>query len=251
MSLYENLYVAESKGIDCAVCTIIDAIGTTPRAVGSKMIVYENGDQYGSVGGGSVEHEVKEMALTSIRTRKFFKKIVNIDKQSKDSNNSIEVFIEPISMRVNLIVFGSGHIGKQVAFFGKQLGWHIIIVDDRPELCNEKNIPCGDEFIIGFSGESIDHLDMINSYCILTTRNSEIDLIILKKILNENVKFIGVLGSQRRWEQTKKELIKHGFSETEINRIHSPIGIKINAETPEEIAISIISQIIMIRNQKN
>jgi xanthine dehydrogenase accessory factor len=250
MSIYEKLFTAESTGIGCAVCTIISSIGTTPRAVGSKMIVYENGDLFGSIGGGSVEKEVKDEAQLAINSNEYIKKSFPIDRESKQRNDFIEVFIEPVLPQVNLLIFGAGHIGKRVAFFGKQLGWHIVMIDDRPELCNLNNIPSADEHINSFSNNSLDTLNFRNGYFVLTTRNSGIDVLILKSILKKNYKFIGVLGSKKRWEQTKNDLLKSDFLENEINQVHTPIGIDINAVTPEEIAISIISQIIMIRNQK-
>jgi xanthine dehydrogenase accessory factor len=248
MSYFGRLNDAESKGIGCAACTIISTSGTTPRAVGSKMIVYENGDLFGSIGGGSVEQEVREEALRAIKSQTFIKRIFTIDSQSKNRDDHIEIFIEPVLPQVNLLIFGVGHIGKQVASFGKQMGWHTVIIDDRAELCSTANIPYGDEFIIGFSEKSLDQLQKQNGYFILTTRNSEIDLMILKSILKKNYRFIGVLGSLKRWGQTKNGLLSNGFLETEIDKIYAPIGLEINAETPEEIAISIISQIIMIRN---
>ncbi len=251
MSLIEKLYDAESKGISCAICTIIKTSGTTPRAVGSKMIVYDNGELFGSIGGGTVEQEVKDEALIAIKSQNYVRRVFKIESKSIKRDDNIEIFIEPVLPRVNCFIFGAGHIGKQVACFSKQMSWHTVIIDDRPELCNTTNIPYGDEFIIGFSEKNLDFLDKQDDYFILTTRNSELDVIILKSILKKNARFIGVLGSIKRWENTKNELLKSGFLETELTKIFAPIGIEINAETPEEIAISIISQIIMIRNKYN
>jgi xanthine dehydrogenase accessory factor len=251
MSFFEQLLIAESNGIRCAACTIIKESGTTPRSVGSKMIVYENGELFGTIGGGSLEQDVKNEALKAIQANKHFTEKFVIDKQSKLNDDFVEIFIETINPRINLLIFGAGHIGKQVAFFSKHMGWHTVIIDDRPELCNSANIPYGDEFIIGFSNDILNMLVKRDGYGILTTRNSDLDLIILKNIVNRNFNFIGVLGSKKRWENTKKELLAAGVSELKLNKIYAPIGIEIYAETPEEIAISIISQIIMIRNNKN
>lgn len=250
MSFYEKLLTAEKLGIGCALCTIINSSGTTPRAIGSKMIVYENGDSYGSIGGGSVEKEIKDKAFFAINSNRYYKEIFKIDKESQQNIDNIEVFIEPILPQVNLFIFGAGHIGKKVAFFGKQLGWHIVLIDDRTELCNIKIVPEADEFIDSISNKKFDDINVKSSYFVLVTRNSEIDSSILKKIIKKKYRYIGVLGSAKRWEETKHELMNCGFLEDEVNKIHAPIGIDIKAETPEEIAISIISQIIMVRNQE-
>jgi len=244
MSVYKRLVEAENAGIRCAVCTIIDTKGTTPRKNGSKMIVYHNGNTEGSVGGGLVEQEIIQSALNAISNSKMIRQYYGIDSTNNKENDRIEVLIEPIIPNTTIVIIGAGHIGKITSFFAKKLGWHIVVVDDRKELCNKNNIPDADEFYLEINDGNKKEV-VQNSFCyIFCTRSPDIDLSILPMVLDIYPKYIGILGSVKRWKITETALISKGINKVQLETIHAPIGIAIEAETPEEIAISIIAQII-------
>lgn len=248
MPMYQTIAETERKGISCTICTIVAASGITPRHVGSKMIVYENGDTFGSIGGGSMEFDVKKAAIQALDDLKPGKLTFCIDKNDLDKKNTIDVFFEPIAAELTIVIFGAGHIGKETAFFAKKLGWKVIICDDREELCNNNTIPDADEFIIGIEDKNqIIHKSGIYVFC---TRNSEIDASILPMIIDTDPKFIGVLGSIKRWDSTKKTLIAQGFDENRLSYVKAPIGVDIGAETPVEIALSIVAQILQVTKGK-
>jgi xanthine dehydrogenase accessory factor len=251
MSVYKRLVEAENAGIRCAVCTIIDTKGTTPRKNGCKMIVYHNGNTEGSVGGGLVEQEIVQSALNAISNSKMIRQYYGIDSTNNKENDRIEVLIEPIIPNTTIVIFGAGHIGKITSFFAKKLGWHIVVVDDRKELCNKNNIPDADEFYLEINNGNMKEV-VQSSFCyIFCTRSSDIDISILPMVLESNPKYIGVLGSAKRWKITETALICKRISNVQLKIIHAPIGIDIEAETPEEIAVSIIAQIIKINNHSN
>lgn len=250
MSLYQQIAEAEEKGIPCAVCTIVGVTGTTPRKAGSKMLIFADGTTQGSIGGGSVEREVAQRAIEAITTKQLTKETFLVDSAHNREGDGIEVVIEPIIPTFSLVIIGAGHVGKQVAILGKALGWHIVLVDDRKELCSKGNIPQGDELLVGFSDQNISKIDQFSGFYVFATRSSEIDIAILMQLLRHEQKYIGILGSEKRWNATKAALLAAGFAERQLENIHSPVGLKINAETPQEIAISIVGQIIEKNNYR-
>jgi xanthine dehydrogenase accessory factor len=246
VSLYSKVIEAEENGISCAICTIIETIGTTPRSVGSKMIVYQNGDITGSIGGGEVEKEIIEKAIELINDDKKYKGEFCIDKSDVKQENKIKVFIEPIIPNITVTIIGAGHIGQEVSYFASHLGWKVVLIDDRQELIGHKNIQYSNEILMGFSEENIERIVRKSGFYIFATRSSEIDIQILPRLIEQSPRYIGILGSSKRWENTKNKLIELGINRSLLDRIYSPIGLDIGAETPSEIAVSIISQIISI-----
>jgi xanthine dehydrogenase accessory factor len=149
-----------------------------------------------------------------------------------------------------VLIVGGGHVGKAVAHIAKWLGFRVTVSDDRAELCTPEVVPDADHFIICEMADIPQKLEIDNqTYVILTTRGMVVDVPGLAPLLDTQAAFIGIIGSKRRWLMTRKELIGQGIPEEKLNRVHSPIGLELNAETPEEIAISIMAELIMLRNE--
>lgn len=236
----------------CALCTIIRTHGSTPRHVGSKMLVYDDGSIIGSIGGGELESRVITEAQVAIeKGNPTILEYQMTDPERGDPGvcgGSLEIFVDPIKPKPNLVVVGAGHVGRSVAHLAHWLGFYVTVTDDRSELCTSKFIPDGDEFFpIPFS----EFPDKINitpwTYFVLTTRSVDVDIQGLPAILKSPTKYIGIIGSKRRWSTTKQKLLETGMTEKDLERIKSPIGLDLNAETPEEIAVSILAEIILFR----
>lgn len=217
------------------------------------MLIYEDGRFIGSVGGGEVENrviaEAKEAMLDG-KTRRLSYNMV--DPQQGDPGvcgGTVEVYIEPILPQPTLVVVGGGHVGKAVAHLAKWLGFRVAVNDDRPEFCTPEANPDADEFYPVPMSELPAHLK-INSqtYLVLTTRGMLVDVPGLPPLLDTRAAYIGLIGSRRRWTMTRKALLEAGVPEEKLNRVNSPIGLELNAETPEEIAVSILAEIIALRN---
>lgn len=252
--LYKHILDLIEKEESFAVCTITDSHGSTPRHTGSKMVVYENGDFIGTVGGGELEHRVIDEAWIAIADgipRKL--KYSMTDPARGDPGlcgGQVEVYVEPVLPSPKVIIVGGGHVGKAVSHLAKWLGFRVIVSDDRPEFCTPEANPDADEFCAVPMADIPKNI-VINrqTYIILTTRGVTTDIPGLPALLETPAPYLGVIGSRKRWSTTVKGLKDSGISDETIARIHSPIGLELNAETPEEIAVSIMAEIIMLRKK--
>lgn len=253
LEIYKMILQMEKDHMAGALCTIIDTKGSTPRHEGSKMLVLEDGKFIGTVGGGEVENRVRKEAIESLadgKTRLLKYKMV--DPEAGDPGvcgGTLEVFVEPIIPKPQLVVIGGGHVGKAIVTLAKLLDFRVVVSDDRPEFCTPEVSPEADEFVCVPMAQLPEKLKITpHTYLVLTTRGSNIDIEGMAPLLDTPARYIGVIGSKRRWITTRKALIEQGISEERLNQVHSPIGLELNAETPEEIAVSIMAEIIMVRN---
>jgi xanthine dehydrogenase accessory factor len=253
MQLTEAIEALEQGGKAGVVCTIVESSGSTPRHVGSKMLVYPDGRFIGTVGGGEVESRVISEALLTLEAGK--PKLLRynmVDPKQGDPGicgGQLEIFLDPIQPKPTVVVVGGGHVGKAVAHLAHWLGFRVAVSDDRPEFCTPESNPDADEFYPYPMAELPEHLDITSqTYLVLTTRGVTVDVPGLPALLDTQPGYIGIIGSKRRWLTTKKSLIENGVSQEKLERIYSPIGVELNAETPEEIAVSIMAEIILLRN---
>ncbi len=255
-SIYQKIIEIQSKGESAAICTITKASGSTPRHVGSKMLVYADGSFTGSVGGGELEHRVLDeawVALTDGQPRLLSYSMIDPARGDPGvCGGQVEVFVEPILPPEKIVIIGGGHVGKAVAHLAKWLGFYVVISDDREEFCTPEMNPDADEFQPVLMEKLPEHLAINRqTYIIITSRGAMVDIPGLPALLKTKARYIGVIGSKRRWMTTVKGMKELGISDEAIARIHSPIGLEIHAETPEEIAVSIMAEVLMLRNGGN
>lgn len=251
MTLYQALVDLEKTNGAGALCTIVKSHGSTPRHVTSKMLVFPDGHIMGTVGGGEVENRVIIEALQAIKDRAPRLLEYNMtDPEQGDPGvcgGQLEIYVEPIIPKPVLIVVGVGHVGKAVAHLAKWLDFVVAVCDDRPEFCNPESVPDADEFYPIPMEELPQRLSITSwTYLVLTTRGMDVDVRGLPALMQTKAGYIGVIGSKRRWKMTSNKLISEGIPEARLSQIHSPIGLDIHAETPEEIAVSIMAEIIKL-----
>lgn len=252
-TLFEVLAEVERQNKAAALCMVVRSQGSTPRHTSSKMIVFPDGQIYGSVGGGEMERRVIEEAKAAIQEG--FPRYLSynmVDPSRGDPGicgGQVDVYVEPINPKPTVVVVGAGHVGKAVAALAHWLGFRVAVWDDRPEFCNAENIPDADEYLV-CPVEEIPQRIEINRWCylVLPTRGADVDLKGLPVLLETPAAYIGVIGSRRRWLTTRKKLLEGGVKQELLDRVVSPMGLELNAETPEEIAVSIMAEIIMLRN---
>ena len=250
-TIYQALAQLEEQNQAGVLCTIIRSQGSTPRHTNSKMLVYQNGSIIGSIGGGELENRVIQEAELILKDRS--SKIITYQMTDPSRGDpgicggQVDIYMEPILPKPTLLVIGSGHVGKAVAHLASWLGFHVVINDDRPEFCNLEAVPEAKQFFPVSITELVEQFNITPwTYIVLTTRGSQVDVAGLPVLLKSPAPYIGVIGSKRRWEITCKELLAQGLSEVDLEQVKSPIGFELNAETPEEIAVSIMAEVLMI-----
>jgi xanthine dehydrogenase accessory factor len=252
MSIYRAVAELEAQHEAGALCTIVSSQGSTPRHTTSKMLVYADGTFVGTVGGGEMENRVIREALDALKDGKPRLLQYSMTDPARGDpgvcGGQLEVFVEPLIPKPVVVVIGSGHVGKAVAYLAHWLGFYVVVNDDRPEFCTPEAVPGGDEYHAVPMAELPEKMNITPwTYLVLTTRGVDVDVKGLPVLLDSPAAYIGVIGSRRRWTMTRKKLLEDGFPAEKLDRIHSPIGLELNAETPEEIAVSILAELIMLR----
>lgn len=252
-SIYQALSELEETNAPAALCTVVKSEGSTPRHVGSKMLVHPDGTFIGTVGGGELENRVIKAALESLSTGEAQNLSYTMADPSRGDpgvcGGTVEVFVEPILPPAMIVVIGAGHVGKAVAHLAKWLGFRVAVSDDRAEFCTPDAVPGADAYYPVEMGKLAEQLKVTRqTYLVVTSRGSGVDAKGLPDLLKSDAAYIGVIGSKRRWLTTVKALKEDGISDELIAKVHSPIGLELNAETPEEIAVSIMAEILMIKS---
>lgn len=252
MTLFQALVEIEKNNGTGALCTIIRSKGSTPRHVTSKMLVYPDGHIMGTVGGGEVENRVIKEAVKAMNDKTPRLLAYNMANPERGDpgvcGGQVEIYVEPIIPKPVLVVVGVGHVGKAVAHLAKWLGFIVAVTDDRPDFCNPQAVPEADEFYPLPLEELSSHLNITPwTFIVLTTRGMDVDVRGLPSLLETNAAYIGVIGSKRRWATTTKKLLDAGVPSKLVEGVHSPISLEIHAETPEEITVSIMAEIIKLQ----
>ena len=218
------------------------------------MLVYSNGNFIGTVGGGDLEHRVLDEAWMAISDGKPRLLSYNMSDPSRGDpgvcGGQVEVFVEPILPAPMIVVIGGGHVGKAVVHLAKWLGFRVAVSDDRAEFCTPEAVPGADAYYAIPMEKLTEQLKITRqTYLVVTSRGSNVDAEGLPSLLDSSAAYIGVIGSKRRWATTVKALKEKGVSDEKIEHVHSPMGLELNAETPEEIAVSILAEIMMLKDK--
>jgi len=250
--LFEALMQAQKKGQGVVLATVVRDKGSVPRHAGAKMLVYPDGKIVGTIGGGEMESRVIREALDILASGLPSLKHYELADPARGDpgvcGGQVDIFMEPILPDPTVLVIGCGHCGQALAELAHWLGFRVIVCDDRADLCNPEVIPHADEYLVVPPAE-IAQKAVIHSrtYIAAVTRGSPFDIPMLPDLLKTPAPYIGVIGSRRRWATTVKQLKQAGMDEDTLRRVHAPIGLELNAETPREIAVSIMAEIIMLQ----
>ena len=248
--MYKTLSQIVEKRKKAAICLITDTKGSTPRKIGSKMIVSEKGQVKGSVGGGELEFFVVKKAQEIIKTQipETFNFGLKTDFQMACGGN-VTIFIEPIKLPDQLIVFGAGHISKALTFIAKDFGFDITVIDERKGIFDDwqKN---NFNLINKLYSQAYPQLTFDEqTYVCIITHAHKYDKVIAGYCGTKNSKYTGVIASKTKAAKIRKELVADKIlTQKQADAIEMPMGITMKCETPEEIAISILGRLIDERN---
>lgn len=239
-----------NAGKKSALCILIETKGSSPRKAGTKMIVFAGGTTEGTIGGGSFEMQVINDAMDVIRQGVPMKFSYNLEEDlDMHCGGKAEVYIEPAKLPDDLLIFGAGHVGKALGKFAMEFGFNVIFIDPRKEAISEV-IALGAGHIEKDYVEAAGELETgANSYIVILTPKHEFDENVLAICAKMETAYTGMIGSKTKVAHARKRFLENKIlSEEELSRIDMPIGIKFNAQTPEEIAISILAKLIDVRN---
>ncbi len=254
MELLDHLAQTINQGKPAALCTVVNTRGSVPRHAGAKMLVFPNGEFEGTVGGGETEKLVMNEALAALKdgkTRFLNYDLVDLEKGDPGvCGGAVSIFVEPFLRTPTVIVVGAGHVGRSVVHLAKWMGYRVVLSDDREALCTPEAVPEADEYLAVPISELPENVEIgPQTYLVLVTRGVEVDIQGLPTLLDTEAPYIGLIGSKRRWAHCQEKLNEAGVPQEKIDRIKSPVGLMINAETPDEIAVSIMAEITAVRNE--
>ncbi len=160
-------------------------------------------------------------------------------------------FAEPVRIIVPLYIFGAGHVSQHLSKIAKIAGFFVTVIDDRKEFANLERFPDADSVVVGEFRDAFSSLDFTgNEYVVILTRSHEYDLLVLEEVLKRSTKYVGMIGSERKVRIILDRLHEKGFDRKVTSGVHAPIGIDIDAEIPQEIAVSIVAEMIKEKNAK-
>lgn len=251
LNLYKEVVKIKQKGGSAILATIISIDGAFPKNEGKKMLLKKSGEKIGSLFiGDELDKEILIRGDGLLKSNK--PEVIIFDtKREGQPFTQIEVLLEPIFSEPTVYIFGAGHISQQLAPLAKKVNFKVIVIDDREMFANRDRFPEADEVIVSEFERCFDKLDIDqSSYIVIVTRGHLYDGFVLEQAIKTDARYIGMIGSKNKIRILFKNLIEKGISKEVLDRVHAPIGLDINSETPEEIAVSIVAELIKVRGEK-
>jgi xanthine dehydrogenase accessory factor len=255
MDIYAEVAALRKAGRRGALATIIQVQGSIPSYESSKILVRDDGSIVGTVGGGCVEAEVWAVAQDVMYEEKPRRLHFNLNRNPDYDDGlvcggSLDIFIEPVLASPTLYLFGGGHISLSVSKIAAMAGFETVIADDREAFANQQRFPEAAEVYSGPWSEIFPRLHPSEfSYLVIATRGHKGDLECLRWAIASSARYVGMIGSKRKLIEFCKVLEGEGVSPEKLERINSPAGLDIGALTPEEIAVSVVAEMIAVRRQ--
>jgi len=253
MDVYDEIVRLRRLGQKCAVATIVQVNGSIPSYESAKMLVREDGSMLGTIGGGCVEAEVWNAAREVIETEKPRHLTFSLGQDAAYDNGLIcggqlNIFVEPVTPQPRAYIFGGGHVSKNISKIAALAGFSTVVVDDREAFANAERFPEADATYAEPYEEVFSKLPVTSSsYLIIVTRGHRDDMRVLRWAVTTEARYIAMIGSKRKTISVVHELEKEGFAREMFSRVFAPMGLEIGAETPEEIAISVVAEMIALR----
>lgn len=240
------------KGEEVAIVTITKHKGSTPRGIGSTMLVRSDGKIYGSIGGGAIEYNVIQLALEALEKGESMGTSMALSKEeiAMICGGEVEVFIKVYKTRPKLLIIGGGHVGRALYKFSSLLNFDISVLDDRKDLLTEEDFPLAERIIERDIEEALKSYKIDrNTYIVIASRSHSLDQEALEAVIKREPAYIGAIGSKKKVLTIRKNLLTKGIDEELLNKIYSPVGINISSGPPEELAISILAEILLVKNK--
>jgi xanthine dehydrogenase accessory factor len=252
VDLFEEIVKMRRAGQRAALATIVHTNGSIPSYESSRMLVREDGSISGTIGGGCVEAEVWAAAKDVMQMESPRKMVFNLNNEASYDNGlicggTLEVFVEPILPQPVVYLFGGGHVSMAVAKAAFAAGFGIAVVDDRESFANKERFPMAQDIHTSYEDAFAKIQPNVATYLIIVTRGHKEDMRVLAWAVRAEARYIGMIGSKRKVLSVYKALEEEGYKPEEFERVYAPMGLEIGALSPEEIAISIVAELIAVR----
>jgi len=250
MQIFEEVLRLKRQGRTSAIATIVECRGSSPQKQGAKMLVRDDGSIMGTVGGGCLEAEVVQASIMAMKDGQPVTIPFALTEREGGlvCGGKVLVYIEPVMLEPHLVILGAGHVGKTLSKLARFSGFRVTVVDDRHEFANRENVPDADDLMVRNFEQAFENLPVgKDAFIVIATRGHNHDLDAVKAALRTDADYVGLLGSRRKKALLHQALKESGFNQEDIARVIIPVGIEIGSVTPEEIAVSIMAQIIQRR----
>jgi xanthine dehydrogenase accessory factor len=253
-TIYNEIQTSLKRGERVAIATVVKTAGAAPCGVGSKMLVRADGATSGSFAGPKTDGKVAQEALQAIREGHSYLTHIHLDADQGEAVGScgatLEVFFEVLRPEPRLIIAGAGYVAQALARLASALDFRIVVVDDRRDLADPIVFDEKVQLTFGDIPQTIHELEPDeSSWIVIVTRGHHLDKDALQAALETNAAYVGMIGSPSKVKRIFKDLLKEGISHERLEQVHAPIGLDLGAETPDEIALSIAAEMVMIRKK--
>jgi xanthine dehydrogenase accessory factor len=248
---------ALERGEPAALVTVVSTTGSTPQRVGAKMLVFGDGRIVGTIGGGCYENDAFWKAREAINTRR--PDLVHYELSDDFAQETglicggqMDVYIEPIEPSPELYIIGAGHVGYHLARLSADVGFRVHVIDDREKFANTERFPSAVEVVVHDIPSWIDGANLpVHAYAVIVTRGHTNDLEALRVLAPRELRYLGLIGSRAKVARIYEALAEAHMPAEILRRVHAPIGLDIGAVTPQEIAVSILAELIAVKHGKD
>ncbi|MGO8987554.1 MAG: XdhC family aldehyde oxidoreductase maturation factor [bacterium] len=245
LNIYQEVARIRQRGGAAILATPVTAESDFLKGEGSKILIKTSGEKIGSLFGG-VELEKKILSEGEILLKEKMPKVSVLSSEHR----RMEVLLEPVFCEPTVYIFGGGHISVQLAPLVEKVHFRVVVIDDREMFANRERFPEADEIVVTEFEKCFDRLNVDDSsYIVIVTRGHLYDGFVLEQAIKTNARYIGMIGSKKKIRTLYQSLMENGVTKEALNRVHAPIGLDINSETPEEIAVSIVAELIKVRGE--
>jgi xanthine dehydrogenase accessory factor len=253
--IFAEICAARAEGRAFVIATLVTASGSTPRRAGARMLIFPDGSIAGTIGGGNFEKLVIEDALGLLKGGEpTLLKSYRFEESGPDATGMYcggqgQVFFESSGVPEKLVIFGGGHIGRDLAKVAAGLDFKIVVVDERPDILAQYALPVETRLTDPEYQTNYPEIDE-KTYVVIVTHGHRCDKQVLAKVINTDCAYIGMIGSRSKIAKTYKELEAAGISREALARVHAPVGLDIGAEGPYEIAVAIAAELVAVSRKK-
>ncbi len=245
-SAFEEIERIKGQGKALVLATLVADSARAPWSETPRFLILENGDTLGTLGAAYLDSAVRKSADDILKNGTSALLEIPVE-----NTGTALVFLEPVTPQPTVYIFGAGHIGFAVSKIAKMTGFRVSVIDDRPAYACAERFPEADEFFVEDPADIVPSLNLNGgSYLVIACRGHLEDQRVLAEAVKTPAGYIGMLGSKKKTKTVFSNLMAEGITQAELDRIHSPIGLPISTETPEEIAVSIMAEIIDLRRRK-